>query len=181
MTRIVVFALTGLVFTSCQFGNSRTKEIFKAGALAPALELEALDGSKYSSAALKGSVLLVNFWATWCEPCVAEMPSLQRLHQILAPRGLRLLAVNVDSAGNRRIVERFAKEHGLTFPVLLDSRRMTAGRFGISAFPESFFIGRNGEFLNFDDPATGSAAVRVVSDREWDSPQFIEAITRLLQ
>lgn len=183
--RQTVCAAAFIVLLSC-FGcqldpQRNSKEIFRPGALAPAFDLATPDGMRVSSEALKGKVVLLNFWATWCEPCVAEMPALERLHKQLESKGLRVVTVNVDFAASQPIVERFIRENKLTFPVLLDPHRNTAGRYGIVAFPETFFIGRDGSLVEFHDSINGQNVVRVVSNREWDSPAYVEAALKLLQ
>jgi thiol-disulfide isomerase/thioredoxin len=78
-------------------------------------------------------VVLLNFWATWCEPCEREMPAMQRLHESLGPQGLRLVAVSVDESGD--VVDEFRKRFGLTFETLLDADKQVATEVPDLSFP----------------------------------------------
>lgn len=92
----------------------------------------------------KGKVVLLNVWATWCEPCRAEMPSMEKLYREFAPSGLEIVAVSVDDPGSEQLIRDFVKEYGLTFEILHDPARETAQRYQVTGYPESFIIGREG-------------------------------------
>ena len=92
----------------------------------------------------KGKVVLLNVWATWCAPCRAEMPSMEKLYQEFAPGGLEIVAVSVDDPGSEQLIRDFVKEYGLTFEILHDPARETAKRYQVTGYPESFIIGREG-------------------------------------
>jgi thiol-disulfide isomerase/thioredoxin len=97
--------------------------------------------------ALRGKVVLLNFWATWCGPCVAELPQLQRLHELYADKGLVVLGLHHNSVPAER-VKAFVRDHKLTFPVALDDARGgTCGAYNITAFPKGILIGRDGKVL----------------------------------
>jgi peroxiredoxin len=116
------------------------------GSTAPPFEGQTLDGTKRTKtlADYKGKVLLVNVWATWCEPCRVEMPSLEKLHREFGPQGLAIVALSVDDPGEDEHVREFAKELGLTFEILLDPARKTATGYQVTGFPETFVIARDG-------------------------------------
>lgn len=92
----------------------------------------------------RGTVVLVNVWATWCGPCRTEMPSIQRLYQELGPRGLRVVAVSIDDAGAGRDIRDFAREYGLTFDILHDPTGDIQRTYQLIGVPESFLIDKNG-------------------------------------
>ncbi|MEO7454861.1 MAG: TlpA disulfide reductase family protein [Gemmatimonadaceae bacterium] len=92
----------------------------------------------------KGKVVLLNVWATWCEPCRAEMPSMEKLSKEFAPAGLAIVAVSVDDPGSAQQIRDFVKEFGITFEILHDPARETAKRYQVTGYPESFIIGREG-------------------------------------
>jgi peroxiredoxin len=94
--------------------------------------------------AYRGSVVLLNVWATWCDPCRREMPSIERLYQELGPKGLRVLAVSIDDAGAGRDIREFAREHGLTFDILHDPTGGIQRTYQLIGVPESFLIDRDG-------------------------------------
>lgn len=156
-------------------------EIFKVGQKPPAFELTDLKGQKVSLESLKGKTVLLNFWATWCVPCVAEMPALERLSKMLAPEGLVILAVNVDSPEKNDDVKKFIEQNGITFQILRDSDFGAPQQYGLTGFPESFFISPSGEFLDFKDPIGKTHGLRVVGDRPWDSPVMVQAVRDLVK
>jgi peroxiredoxin len=105
-------------------------------------QLEATDGRKHRLSDLKGKVVLVNFWATWCAPCVAEMPLFARAYEKYKDQGFEVLAISSDDPADRELVSRFAKERRLNFPVLYDDR--IAELYGVTAYPGNYFIDRQG-------------------------------------
>jgi peroxiredoxin len=116
----------------------------RAGFPAPDFALSSLGGETVALAELRGSVVLVNIWASWCGPCRAEMPAIQRLYEADADRGLQILAVNStvqDSAADARA---FADELGLSFPILLDVDGAVTRAYRVQALPSTFIIGRDG-------------------------------------
>jgi peroxiredoxin len=108
----------------------------------PALALRTPSGEAVELAALRGKVVLVNFWATWCAPCVEEMPALARLRTRLAPRGFEVLAVNQGEMPAR--VTAFAERTGLDLPVLLDREKAVAKAWRVRALPTTFVVDKSG-------------------------------------
>ena len=92
----------------------------------------------------KGKVVLLNVWATWCEPCRDEMPSMETLYREFGPQGLAIVAVSVDDPGTEDRIREFVKEYGITFEILHDPAKETARRYQVTGYPESFIIGREG-------------------------------------
>lgn len=95
-------------------------------------------------ASYRGDVVVLNIWATWCPPCRAEMPSLERLHREFARRGLKIVAVSVDEPGTADAIRDFAKEYGLTFEILHDETKRIQRDFRTTGVPETFVIARDG-------------------------------------
>jgi len=137
--------------------------------LAPDFALSDLEGRAVRLSALRGKVVLVNLWTTWCPPCREEMPSMERLYRRLRGRGLELLAVSQDDPDARSKVEAFVSEVGVTFPVLLDPRREAGEAYGVWGYPETFIVDREGRIVE-----------RVVGPRTWDAPEQVAAIEGLL-
>ena len=106
--------------------------------------LTALDGHTYSLDSLRGKVVLLNFWATWCPPCRREMPDMEKLYQRFASKGLVVLAVSDEK---RETVEDFLAKQNYTFPVVLDAGRTVNTAFGIEGIPNSFLFDRNGRLV----------------------------------
>ena len=116
------------------------------GRPAPPFSLTSLDGSTVSLADLRGRPLIVNFWASWCLPCRAEAPLLQRAAADFAGRGVEVLGiVYQDSAENARA---FMHEYGQTYPGLLDPDGRTALDYGVFGIPETYFIDRGGRIVS---------------------------------
>jgi peroxiredoxin len=114
------------------------------GFLAPDFSLETMDGETYALSALRGNMVIVNLWATWCLPCRAEMPAIQRVYEKYKDSGLVVLAVNSTSQDNAASVEAFLAEFGLTFPVVMDTDGKVSRLYRLTALPTTFFIGRDG-------------------------------------
>ncbi len=117
--------------------------IVTAGLVAPDFTLENMQGEKIHLSQLRGKVVIVNFWASWCPPCKREMPSMEVLHKTFKDDDLVLLAINVEKDG-RKAVARFLQESPYTFPILLDDQAKVQNLYGVFQFPESFIIDRNG-------------------------------------
>jgi cytochrome c biogenesis protein CcmG, thiol:disulfide interchange protein DsbE len=121
---------------------STAVQTYPAGTPAPALRLPGLDGAQVDLAALRGRPVVVNFWATWCEPCVREFPLLRRA--AADHRGQRLVVVGV-LAGDRAAAARgFVRRHRATWPVGLDPDAATAARWGAVGLPHSWFVRPDG-------------------------------------
>jgi peroxiredoxin len=114
-----------------------------SGRRAPAFVIEALDGTPIRSDALRGRVVLVNFWATWCPPCRVEMPGFQRVYEDKADEGFIVLGLSTDR-GSTRIVREFVNERQLTFPIAMAPQPLVTAFGGVRALPTSFLIDRNG-------------------------------------
>ncbi len=108
----------------------------------PAFTLNTLDGNTLASENLRGKIVLVNFWATWCPPCRSEMPLLQSIAKEYATKDVVVIAIDVGE--DRATVMQYAQNLGLTFPILLDEQTNVATTFQVSAMPTSFFVDREG-------------------------------------
>jgi peroxiredoxin len=112
------------------------------GGAPPALELEDVDGKLHRLADYRGKVVLVNFWATWCEPCREEMPSMEALRASMQGRPFVVLAVNVGEGA--RVARGFGDKISLRFPLLLDRDTKTTKAWGARVLPASFVVGPDG-------------------------------------
>lgn len=139
----------------------------EVGAPAPAFELEDLAGDRHRLADFAGKVVVLNFWATWCPPCVTEMPSLQELADDLGPEGLEVVAVSVDE--RYADIEPFVTRHGLRFLVLHDSGKRVSRRYEVLQYPETWIVGRDGRL-----------ASHIVGARDWSAPASLTVFRRLL-
>ncbi len=114
------------------------------GFLAPDFTLDTLDGTQITLSDLRGQVVLVNFWASWCPPCRTEMPAMERVYQDYAGQGFVILAVNATNQDSVEAARQFVAEQGLTFPILLDSSGSVSALYQMRSLPTSFFIGADG-------------------------------------
>jgi peroxiredoxin len=141
---------------------------FPAGSPAPDLHFTDLLGRDVALSSYKGHVVVMNLWATWCAPCLAELPSLDRLHRALSRDNLVVLAVSVDARSVD--VAAFVKERGLTLPVLRDPDGGTAARaLQVEAFPTTFVI-----------DATGHLRERYIGVADWDLPEALDHFRALM-
>jgi peroxiredoxin len=104
--------------------------------------INTVGGTSFRLSAHRGRPVFMNFWATWCPPCLEEMPAMERLWRAQKDAGLVMLAVTVDA--NPKLVAPFVERHGFTFPVGLDAKMELAHTYGVRALPSSFVIDRDG-------------------------------------
>jgi len=140
------------------------------GSRAPAFELHTLDGETVSLAELRGRVVLVNFWATWCAPCRLEMPWFERLYRERSADGLVILGASTD-VGAPDVVRRFLSEHAITYPVVQASPSLEQSFGGVRGLPTSFLIDRRGRIRHrvtgiFAEPALRAAVDRLLAEPE---------------
>lgn len=114
------------------------------GFISPDFSLPSYDGEEISLSELKGRPVVMNFWATWCPPCRAEMPAMQRVFRDYEDRGLIVLAVNSINQDSLNAVGEFIEQYGLTFPILLDDQGVVANEYQIRSLPTTFFIDSKG-------------------------------------
>ncbi len=114
------------------------------GKPAPDFTLKTLDGKEVSLSDLRGKVVLINFWATWCPPCRSEMPLFERVYREYKDKGFEILAVSTDSS--LEPVKKFVKDYKLSFKIAYDDKNV-AGLYGIQGLPTSFLIDRDGKIL----------------------------------
>jgi len=109
---------------------------------APDFTLKSLDGKNVRLSDLRGQVMLLNFWASWCGPCRQEMPILDEIHNKYKSLGFSVLGVNLDAKSKKAIG--YLKDTPVTFPVLYDPKGVTSEQYGVSAMPSTVIIDRNG-------------------------------------
>lgn len=114
------------------------------GAPAPVFTAKTLDDAPVMLSGLVGKVVVLNLWATWCNPCRAELPLLEALHKEFAPQGMEMIGVSIDAAGAGLDIRDFVAEYGMTYKIWLDPDHQFALRFLTVGVPETFVIDRNG-------------------------------------
>jgi len=139
---VLLVAAVGIIFAVVKFNNKEVVVLNK-GEAAPAFTLQTLDGNQASLADYKGKVVLLNFWATWCEPCRDEMPALQQAYDKYKEQGLVVVAANLDE--NNITIKGFINQYQLNFPILIDKGREVAlDRYKVGPIPTTFIIDKNG-------------------------------------
>ena len=116
----------------------------RAGFIAPGFSLEDQYGSPMALEDFRGQAVLVNIWASWCPPCRAEMPAMQRVYESLKDEGFTILAVNATAQDSRADALEFISQYGLTFPILFDTEGVVARMYENRALPSSYFIDPQG-------------------------------------
>lgn len=176
--RLAVFSLLAAAVIVLGIGMSRLlrSEASAAGigVKAPPFKAVTLDEPpiEKSLADYRGTVVLLNIWATWCGPCRVEMPSIEQLHRTYAPRGLNVVAVSVDEPGMAPQIRSFKEEYGLTFEILHDPEGQLGNvgkAFQISGYPETVIIGRDGVIRR-----------KLLGAHDWNSDDNRALIERLL-
>jgi len=160
MVAIICAALT-------QVAGSRELSPYSAEPGTAVFNLPDLKGQQHNLEDYRGQVVLVNFWASWCPPCIQEMPVLEKLQQKLNEQPFEILAVNVGEKKYR--VWKFVKLISFDLPVLLDERKDTFNAWGVSVLPTSFLLDKQ-----------GNIRYRVQGDTGWDSEDVVALIEELV-
>lgn len=156
--------LAGLAFV---VGDTVRERIVVVGDKAPDFQVVSEKGKSITPAQFGGKLLVLNFWATWCPPCVQEMPSLNEFHRQLKDSGVVVLAVSVDK--NEAAYKRFIERFGLEFEVARDAEAGISASYGTFKYPETYVINARGEVLE-----------KFIGEENWADPKLIERIKRLL-
>jgi peroxiredoxin len=149
-------------------GKNTGSKIITKGDLAPEFRLQKMDGSFVSLSELRGKVVMVHFWATWCPPCVEEIPTLDRLHHSLIGKDFEMLAVSVDEGGTEAVTP-FIQKNRLDVPVLFDPGRDVAGQYGTYKFPETYIIDRQ-----------GVVRYKAIGPRDWTDPANVQILQNII-
>jgi peroxiredoxin len=151
------------------FFKSEKQGSLAIGLPAPDFTFPGLDGKMVSLSDYRGKVVLVNIWATWCPPCVEEMPSMEKLYQKLKGKDFEILAVSIDSLGVKAVAP-FMKKHKLTFPALIDSAGTLRTSYRTTGIPESFIIDKDGILVE-----------KIIGPRDWTRPAILSFLNNLMQ
>jgi len=142
----------------------------RVGTVAPDFSLPTYDGGTVTLSQLRGKVVMINFWATWCPPCRTEKPTMETLYQKFRERGdFELLAVNVEEDARQALASYLARTP-YSFPIPLDSQGQVQKLYQVFRFPESFIIDRNGIVVD-----------HVIGARDWSDPKTLAYVAKLLE
>lgn len=171
---LLVLLIAVSLFPACSKEKSPAKSaavsVSKAveGGAAPDLTVKDLDGKDVTLSALKGSVVLVNFWATWCPPCKEEIPSMIKLNRAMAGKAFRMLAISIDEGGKDAVNTFFKGSRDL--PVYLDTDGKASKTYGTTGVPETFIVDKQGIIQK-----------KIVGGMDWSSPEVIAYMDELLK
>ncbi|MDD2557449.1 MAG: TlpA disulfide reductase family protein [Desulfuromonadaceae bacterium] len=147
--------------------QTQAQETAAAAKVAPDFTLIDMQGKKVTLSDLRGQVVLVNFWATWCPPCRQEMPSMEELYKQLKPHGVELLAINIEENGPKAVAD-FLTNKAHSFPILFDQQAQVQRLYRVSRFPETFIVDRNGNIVE-----------HVVGAIDWMQPGVVDFLRSL--
>jgi len=142
--------------------------VLKVGDQAPNFQLRDLDGQAVTLSEYRGSVVFINFWATWCGPCRVEMPAMEALYKAIDRKNFEILAVSTDQQG-AAVTRSFRNQLGLTFPILHDSDYRVGLAYGARTLPMTFLVDRRGVVIH-----------RIFGARDWESPEAKELLRTIL-
>ena len=151
----LVGALLALLIWKVSHGSGRKAKLH---APAPNFTLSRLDRpGKLTLATFRGRAVVLNFWASWCDPCKAEAPELEKAWQKWRGRGVSVIGVDAqDFKGDAR---KFMRRHGITYPVVHDGSGATIGPYGLTGFPETFFVDKRGRIVKHVDGQVSAATL----------------------
>ena len=166
--RIARSAMAGLALAACAWGALAESDI-KPWKGKPSLPLAGpdLEGRAIDLKSMKGRVLVVNFWATWCEPCRDEMPSLERLRGKLAGKPFDIITVNFGESAEK--IAQFLGKEKVTLPVMLDTRKEMAKDWGVGGLPMTFLV-----------DAKGRVRYSVFGERDWSEGPSLALVEKLV-
>ncbi len=162
VTMLIVACCFALLAAGC--GESPVAGVGKP---APGFDTLDMQGNVWSLSKHRGQVVFLNFWATWCEPCREEMPSMQRLYAKLPKDRFKMIALyNKDRPA---VVKNFVAKLGITIPILDDEQNIIGERYGLTGLPETFIIDKQGVIRE-----------KFIGPAEWDSPEVIAMLTKYI-
>ena len=162
ITFLILMGSLALFIAGC--GESPVASVGKP---APDFDTVDLEGKVWSLSKLKGKVVFVNFWATWCAPCREEMPAMQRLYAKLPKDKFEMIALfNNDK---KTAVRKFVSQLGLTFPILSDEFNFAGPKYGLTGLPETFIVDKQGMIRE-----------KFIGPAEWDTPENIQMLTKYI-
>ena len=141
---IVVAVLGGGLFAGVRLFADDLFPVGVGSAAPPFTAKDVHSGATRTLADYRGQVVLLNVWATWCEPCKVEMPSMEELYRAYGPRGVHIVAVSIDDVVGEDSIRAYAKQLGLTFEILHDPTHAVERAYQTTGYPESFVIDRGG-------------------------------------
>jgi peroxiredoxin len=158
----LVFCLPLFIF-ACGQGQT----FLKVGDPAPDFSLVDRQGKTWTLSELKGQVVFINFWATWCSPCLKELPSMQKLYETVPETKFKMLAIlNNDKPV---LADFVANQKGITIPILDDSQSLVASQYALTGLPETFIVDKQGILRE-----------KFIGAEQWDAPGYVQMIMKYI-
>lgn len=163
LTLTVLVCCAPLFAASCE----QAPKVAQVGKPAPDFTLVDTKGTTWTLSQLRGQVVFVNFWATWCPPCREEMPAMQRLFTMLPKDNFKMLAVLENDDPAR--ADSFAAKAGITIPILVDQEKKVWPKYGLTGVPETFIVDKQGVLRE-----------KFIGPAQWDSPKYLQILGKYL-
>lgn len=170
---IFVITVSAIYYLSQDKQSTQVRQFLKEGQRYIPFSLKDLKGKTINTKDLEGKVLFINFWATWCVPCKTEMPSMQAIYEKLNkkyPNKFKMLAVNIDTADVPEVVQLFALDLKLKFPILLDTSGKIKDKYKTTGVPETFLVDKDGIIKKI-----------FIGAIDWNSPKNYKEIETMLE
>lgn len=166
---LVLAVLTLSVAACSKPDTSKMGTVAKEKLPAPEISVVSLaNGNTLKLSDLKGKVVLLNFWATWCPPCREEIPSMMKLNSLMTGKSFQMVAVSIDEGG-KSDVDSFLKKSGFLIPAYMDESGASAKAYGVTGVPESFIIDKQGVIVK-----------KIIGGLAWDSPEVVSFFEGLM-
>ena len=166
----LIISLTACTKSDSPKKNVGSSSIAAEKSAAPDVSVVSIaNGSTLKLSDLKGKVVLLNFWATWCPPCREEIPSMMKLNGFMAGKPFQMVAISIDEGGKKDI-DSFFKETGFFLPTYLDESGASSKSYGVTGVPESFIIDKQGILVK-----------KIIGGFAWDSPEAVSFIEGLMK
>jgi len=149
------------------------------GNKAPDLDFVTFDNEPAKLSDFRGKVVLLHFLASWCAPCIEEVPALNALHQQMEGEDFVLLAIGTED--NLDDLQSFVSDNGVRFPVYFDKSNLVRHRYKVTGFPESFLLDKAGNLVLMVDPHNNNPTIRLTGPQNWGSPAMKQALKKLLK
>ncbi len=175
-TSLIVLAVVLLcTLAGCNDGGRRG---ITPGSRAPEIKGVSIGREPLSLSDIKGKVIVVNFWASWCPPCIAELPALQSLYESLREKGIQVVGVAVDDTIEN--IAAITAQFKLTFPIIIDTKADSKRLYEIKGLPETFVLDEKHQVMIVIDPEEKTPVTRIIGPRPWGESDVVRLFSDLL-